>query len=229
MIHLEMIEDMLALQQRLNDDTNGKGWEEGTASNGKLISWKRCIYMECAELMDSFSWKHRKSVNAKTDKVNAQVEIADIWHFMLSLVLERAYPNSSIKEVAKDITSISGFNDFCLDAYDMSEYNIYEIMNDIEIIIHDTSGFGFQIHDLLTNYFRLSLKCGINLYTLYKIYIGKNVLNKFRQDNGYQDGSYLKNWNGREDNTILNEILDSGVLKEDEIYKELTKNYAKVK
>ena len=40
-------------------------------------------------------------------------------------------------------------------------------------------------------------------------YIGKNVLNFFRQDHGYQDGTYIKEWGGREDNEHLVEISSS--------------------
>lgn len=227
MTDLEKLEDMFALQQRLNDETNGKKWEDGIAQNGKLISWKRCIYMECAELLDSFAWKHWKNVNSATNAENVAVEIVDIWHFILSLVLEKAYPNYTISEVSKDVASVSGFGDFCLEAYDMSEYNIYEIMNDIEILIHETSGFSYQIHELLTHYFRLALKCGVNLHKLYEIYIAKNVLNKFRQDNGYQDGSYIKVWGEKEDNEVMSEILKDSSLGADEIYKALEKEYAK--
>jgi hypothetical protein len=43
---------------------------------------------------------------------------------------------------------------------------------------------------------------------LYRSYVGKNVLNFFRQDHGYQDGSYIKVWEGREDNEHLVEIVN---------------------
>ena len=58
---------MLKMQQSLNDETNGLGWENGYTNKNKLISWRRCIYMECAELIDSFAWKHWKSIDAKTE------------------------------------------------------------------------------------------------------------------------------------------------------------------
>ena len=44
---------------------------------------------------------------------------------------------------------------------------------------------------------------------LYSSYVGKNVLNFFRQDNGYKEGSYKKIWSGREDNEHLNDLLNS--------------------
>ncbi|HFS82753.1 MAG TPA: dUTPase, partial [Epsilonproteobacteria bacterium] len=49
---MNKISQMLTLQQELNDATNGKGWEKGITKNGKLIDWKRCIYLECAELIE---------------------------------------------------------------------------------------------------------------------------------------------------------------------------------
>ena len=45
---------------------------------------------------------------------------------------------------------------------------------------------------------------------LYRGYVGKNVLNFFRQDHGYKEGTYRKHWHdGREDNEHLVEALQS--------------------
>ena len=48
---------------------------------------------------------------------------------------------------------------------------------------------------------------------LYGTYVAKNVLNVFRQANGYGSGEYRKIWGGREDNQHLSELvgtLDTG-------------------
>ena len=229
MQNLAKIKEMFLMQQRLNDETNGLGWEDGYTKNGKLISWKRCIYMECAELIDSFAWKHWKNISAGIDTHNVVIEIVDIWHFVMSLVLEKSYKNRLLDEIVSDITMISGYADFVSHAYNINDYNIYEIINDIEILVHQTSGFDIDIYELLTNYFRVALKCGVNLDILFEIYIGKNVLNKFRQDNGYKEGTYKKSWNGVEDNVVLGEILKSGICGGDEIYNELAKRYGQIK
>ena len=55
------------------------------------------------------------------------------------------------------------------------------------------------------------------------------MLNRFRQNNGYKEGSYKKIWNGREDNEVMSEILSNGVSKIDEIYAALEREYKKVK
>ena len=64
---------------------------------------------------------------------------------------------------------------------------------------------------------------------LFEMYVGKNVLNGFRQNNGYKDGSYRKLWAGREDNEHLVEALaalpaDSEDFPE-KLYEELRRRY----
>ena len=226
---IEIVENMLKLQQKLNDDTNGLNWENGYTKEGKLISWRRCIYMECAELIDSFAWKHWKNISSPTNWDNVRIEIVDIWHFILSLLLEE-YTHKSGKNfnmIANEVISISVFKDFCKEENHPNESDIYGILNDIELIIHKCSGFRFNLEELLSTYFTLAIKCGLNLEILYKTYIGKNVLNIFRQNHGYKEGSYKKVWNGKEDNEILSHILE----KEcdfDAIYQTLENLYKKV-
>ena len=56
-------------------------------------------------------------------------------------------------------------------------------------------------------------------------YIGKNVLNKFRQNNGYKEGNYRKIWGDLEDNEVLIEVLSKGAVSANEIYEQLQKIY----
>ena len=49
----------------------------------------------------------------------------------------------------------------------------------------------------------------MNLQNLYTLYIGKNILNRFRQDHGYKEGTYIKVWNGSEDNIVMLDIMAS--------------------
>ena len=232
MTNLDYIKEMLLLQQKLNDDTNGIGWENGYTKNDRIINWKRCIYMECAELIDSFSWKHWKDINGPIDWENAVIEIVDIWHFVLSMVLEdgRINRGKGIDRLARDITDVKGFERFTKEPCNIKDATPAEIINDVEKILHETTGFNVDIYDnLLKNYFSLSLKCGVNLKILYKYYVAKNVLNKFRQDHGYKEGSYKKVWNGKEDNIIMLEILDKTLLNANKLYDELKVAYKKAR
>jgi hypothetical protein len=64
---------------------------------------------------------------------------------------------------------------------------------------------------------------------LYRSYIGKNVLNFFRQDHGYKDGSYIKIWQDREDNEHLVEVVNrldsSSASFREQVYQGLAARY----
>ena len=71
--------------------------------------------------------------------------------------------------------------------------------------------------------------CELGWTALYCQYVGKNVLNFFRQDHGYKQGTYQKIWNGQEDNEYLVKILDSldpaDPSFKEKIYSSLTEHY----
>ena len=91
--------EMFGLQNRLNDDTNGPKWRDGVTKHGKVINWKRCIVMETAELIDSFSWKHWKSIDGGIDIENIRIEMVDIWHFVMSYILRFKTPEEAAKKL----------------------------------------------------------------------------------------------------------------------------------
>lgn len=228
MTKIDYIKEMLTLQQKLNDDTNGLGWENGYTKNDRIINWKRCIYMESAELIDSFNWKHWKDINKAPDWENATIEIVDIWHFVMSLLLEDYKVNSrgSINRLSKDIVDAQGFDRFSKEPANRDNADTMEVINDVELIMHLTTASKVDLFDgLLKEYFSVALKCGVNLQILYKFYLAKNVLNQFRQDNGYKEGTYRKVWNGKEDNEVMLEILDEGEFSADTLYIELDEAY----
>ena len=89
----------------------------------------------------------------------------------------------------------------------------------------------FQKNQFKLKYFwQLLFAAGMTFDDLYKQYVGKNVLNFFRQDHGYKDGSYKKVWQGREDNEHLTEIQDSLDVSaadfSDQIYQQLKLRYS---
>ncbi|MBN2963190.1 dUTP diphosphatase [Sulfurospirillum sp. T05] len=224
----EILKEMFTLQQTLNDGTNGEGWESGYTNQGKFISWKRCIHMECAELIDSFAWKHWKHIAKPTDWENVRVEVVDIWHFVMSLLLEHYYNENKggVDQLVEDVANTQGFRDFCKEAYDPNGFDDLELINDIESLIHGCTGYELELFDgLLRRYFDVALKCGINLGTLYRYYVAKNVLNRFRQDNGYKEGSYQKIWNGKEDNVVMLELLGEPMPTIDALYNALSQQY----
>jgi len=218
---------MLQLQNQLNDATNGEQWTEGTTKNGRVINWRRCIYMECAEMVDSFSWKHWKSLNQETDWDNLQIEVVDVWHFIMSLAIENYALNlkGGIEDLAINIAQLSSFSTIDTQSNVFaSQENVIAKVEDIMALSLNKENL--ELENLISDFFDLVLMSGLDLTTLYRLYVGKNILNQFRQDNGYKEGSYIKVWNGLEDNVVMKSIWEENeAIKPDELYKELTKTY----
>lgn len=218
---------MLQLQNQLNDATNGEKWTDGITKNGKTINWRRCIYMECAEIVDSFSWKHWKNIDAQPDWDNLQIEVVDIWHFIISLAIENYSQNlkGNIEDLAIDISQMKEFSK--IDISNKSFASQDEIIAKVEDIMGLVlSKEELDLDSLISDFFDLTIMSGLDLETLYRLYVGKNILNQFRQDNGYKDGSYIKVWEGLEDNVIMKEIWEKNSdITPDALYKELTKIY----
>ena len=218
---------MLQLQAQLNDATNGEDWTKGTTKNGKTINWKRCIYMECAEMVDSFSWKHWKSIHQEPDWENLQIEVIDVWHFIISLAIEN-YSNNlkgGIEDLAINISQLESFSkiDISNATYDTQSNVIEKVEN---IMLLSLTKETLDIEEMIAEFFDLVVMSGLDLESLYRLYVGKNILNQFRQDNGYKDGSYIKVWAGEEDNVVMKRVWEQdGNIKPDALYKELTKLY----
>ncbi len=219
------LEEMFLLQKELNDSTNGKNWELGINKFGKEINWLRCIHMEVAELIDSTPWKHWKNINAQPDMNNIHVELVDIWHFLMSYVLQET-------NVPKAVSLV---NTHC----------IYEAATDIDVkaMVKEAEKLSYislaietgnmpsfsGIERFIDQFFRCCKISGLSFTWLQKLYIGKNCLNKFRQDNGYKEGTYIKDWDGNEDNVIMVSLLESMEDVSFEIlYSQLDESYKKL-
>ena len=223
---MKKIQQMFQLQQELNDATNGHRWEQGITKNNKKIDWRRCIYLEAAELIDSYPWKHWKNINAQPDYANIKIEIVDIWHFVMSEAL-RIYKiegKGSIDKLVANTVALPAYKLFSNDRSNET-LDIYAQMAQVEqmvaILFADK-----DIHQLIDAFFAMSAYLGLHLTELYQLYIGKNILNQFRQDHGYKEGTYIKQWHGVEDNVVMQKLLNNNIdITPDELYEGLIKNY----
>lgn len=172
---------MLELQNRMNTKVNADWQQQGFA-------WYRAIWVECAELLDHYGWKWWKKQSPDMEQI--KLELVDIWHFGLSILLLQNDDYEAIaREVAVELSSPKSAADFRVNLEQFT-------LNTLQTKQFDLAGF----HQLMAD-------IGLSLDDLYTGYVGKNVLNFFRQDNGYQDGSYRKQWQGREDNEHLVEAV----------------------
>jgi dimeric dUTPase (all-alpha-NTP-PPase superfamily) len=197
------LEEMFILQKRLNESTNGKNWELGINKFDKNINWLRCIHMEISELIESTPWKHWKNISSKLDIENIKIELVDIWHFVMSYLLQET-------NIPKSVFICEKYTKY--DSVDT--FNIVDIINESEKLSYICLGIQIEnihsntkIENIIKQYFKLCSICKLDFNTLFKLYIGKNTLNKFRQDHGYKEGTYTKIWNHEEDNIVMMRLL----------------------
>ena len=179
---------MLRLQHGINSKIN-VAWVQ--AEN----PWYRAIWTECAEMMDHVGWKWWKKMEPDVEQLH--LELVDIFHFGLS---ELIVANGSV-DAARDAAQAA--YQAIEAASQIGKTEAGHVLKLIE---------GFASATLTTKSFaadsfsELCVAVGLGGDELYRKYVGKNVLNTFRQDHGYKDGSYVKIWSGREDNEWLAEI-----------------------
>ena len=196
---------MLDMQDAMNSRVNAN-WRQ--ANN----AWYRAIWTECAEMLDHYGWKWWKHQQPELDQV--RLELVDIFHFAMSNYMLGQSDNNAVAErIIEELTDARNQRDIRVAIETMAQTTIANqsmhfsdfanVMNLIEMDFGD----------------------------LYRMYVGKNVLNFFRQDHGYKDGSYIKVWQSKEDNEHLAELLgelDSEAIDfKDMVYAGLEARYPK--
>ncbi len=205
MITKTQMTDMLSLQDMMNQKVNPDWRTQG-------FQWYRAIWTECAELLDHYGWKWWKKQTPDIEQI--KLEIVDIWHFGMSIFL---LDNEDHPALAENI---------------IGQWNTTpgSTKADFRDTVEALACNALQTRSLSIPLFaQLMHLADMSPDELYRQYVGKNVLNFFRQDHGYQDGTYIKVWNGKEDNEILAQIiqtLDSNSTSyRDDVYKALQQHY----
>lgn len=198
------IKQMLILQNEMNTKVHPQ-WRE------QKFSFYRAIWTECAELMDHYGWKWWKKQEPDMDQI--RLEIVDIWHFGLSIKLQQ---RDDSELIAQELATV-------LENATTDHKDFRTAIEDLALATIETKGFS------INHFTNLLVLSDFSTDALFQQYVGKNVLNFFRQDHGYKDGSYIKIWNGQEDNEHLAEILtqldaSSDSFRED-VYQQLQARY----
>ena len=214
--------DIIKKQNELNIDILGENWI------GKKANWKYAIFQEVSELIESLNlawWKDtnidiKDAIDYKTylkytksmDTLNIHIELVDIFHFLVSYYIEK-YGFDVTEEL------IDKYKE-----YAVKKHNYNTVDTKLRI-------FASAKHVVQTlswkHFFQLCYFARLNYKDLYKLYIGKQVLNKFRQDYGYKHGKYNKIWGKLEDNIVMYRFVLSGddSITDEDIYNFLKTNY----
>lgn len=208
---------MLALQANMNAKVD-PNWITAR------YPYLRAVAIEGAEAIEHHGWKWWKKQDK--DLSQLQMELVDIWHFILSEILLRNDDNQ-LTPLEYLLSALSDPNSLQLIELDNTAYKLNEtdLVTKLELLIAISIARRIDL-GLFESIMR---DCELTWTDLFCQYVGKNVLNMFRQDNGYKEGTYRKMWEGREDNEHLVEILESLDPDlpsfKDEIYSALTNTY----
>jgi len=103
----QQIKIMLELQDSMNTKVNADWQTQG-------FEWYRAIWVECAELLDHYGWKWWKKQSPDTEQV--ALELIDIWHFGLSILLQSGTkPELIVAQVQSQLVIETNEKDFRLD------------------------------------------------------------------------------------------------------------------
>ncbi len=194
---------MLEMQDAMNKKVHADWFD-------KNFEWYRAIWIECAEMLDHYGWKWWKHQSPDLEQV--KLELVDIFHFGLSC---RINGKDDYQTIAQQL------------ADEMAQPKQGESFKDtLEMLAASAlNTHGFDAPAFTGCMWQINM----TFAELFRTYVGKNTLNFFRQDNGYKDGTYIKNWHGKEDNEHLFEVLNELDINHPEfrelVYQGLTARY----
>jgi hypothetical protein len=161
----EMVRTMAGMQDshnaRVHEDWRGQGYE-----------YYRAIWVECAELLDHFGWKWWKKQVADLDQV--KLEVVDIWHFGLSDLMR----DDTLHQAAPALAQVP---------LEPSAAQPGELRLAVEALAQATLN---QRGFVMAPFVHVLQTLPLPVEELFQLYVGKNVLNDFRQDHGYKTGEY---------------------------------------
>mgnify|MGYP000010824342 FL=1 len=195
MLSSTQLATMLSLQDGMNKKVNHDWLNAGYA-------YLRAAMIESVEGIEHHGWKWWKA--QQKDLPQLQMELVDIWHFALSDIIIGF--SGDIQKSANTIAEqlASERNKVMFDGKDYL-FKEQDILDNLELMAGLCAAKRFDVSLFLT----IVEQAEMDSDELYRQYVGKNVLNFFRQDHGYKEGTYKKIWNGREDNEHLVEVLNS--------------------
>lgn len=215
MLTAQQLATMLNLQDKMNTKVNPDWLNAG-------YGYLRAAMVESVEAIEHHGWKWWKA-QAK-DLPQLQMELVDIWHFALSacIIEYKGDIAQSAERIAGELASGETAVVFDGKTYEVAQQSL---LDNLELMTGLCAAKRFSVPLFM---FIVS-QCEMTADELYRQYVGKNVLNFFRQDHGYKEGTYVKVWQGREDNEHLVEVMDALDLTQtdfsDRVYEGLKARY----
>ncbi len=195
MLTKAQLNTMLTLQDNMNKKVNPDWINAG-------YGYLRAAMVESVEAIEHHGWKWWKAQHK--DLPQLQMECVDIWHFALSHLLIAHNGEVAATAVALENELIANHQSLTFDGEDYI-FGQSDLLANLELMAGLAAAKRFDVSLFL----RIIEQCEMSSDELFRQYVGKNILNFFRQDHGYKEGTYIKEWHGREDNEHLVEVLNA--------------------
>jgi len=228
-INKKQLYSLFEVQSKLNAATCGEDWLKGICKTGKPIAYDTAILVEAAEFIDSFDWKHWKY--SGDDFENAKVELIDLLHFVISLIIYvmkiRDFKHETLTGLFDDIVVTFKYNgetkndEYVIEGKEFDIFKVRVLLNNFIFHILALNNAVIQHSQAEAARNSMSVLMVMMSYLnmewneIYELYISKNALNYLRLNNGYQDGTYVKQWGEVEDNVVMNEIKEHLLLHDE--------------
>lgn len=207
-------------------------------TDSKQLAYYRAAYIELSEALMEIGYKWWKKEEPDTKKV--LFELVDALHFVIS---------DHIRYFTKKHRDSDRAASFLMNSF----INIYEpAVEHIGVYANKVSSIqtsDLSLQDLCDQAIYSTIKegrasinwlavlferLGISNNQVVYYYLAKNTLNKFRDANGQKEGTYIRKWNDKDDNTYLYAFVDSAIenqtdINVDDIWNYLETSYETVK
>ncbi len=167
------------------DHLDFKWWKAGSTNEAQFG----------LEMIDCLHFNLSEAITIQNKRNLSLEDGANELHELLSMAYASMADNynASVEEVKKQLADGADENQILLEIVDAHRV-AYVNANCIDKIFMNMVLAGFA---------------GLDADAVYKTYIAKNVLNVFRTNHGYKDGTYIKEWFGREDNATIEDYINS--------------------
>ncbi|MET1218401.1 MAG: dUTP diphosphatase [Glaciecola sp.] len=195
MLTAQQLATMLDLQDKMNKKVNPNWLKAG-------YGFMRAAMVESVEAIEHHGWKWWKAQDK--DLPQLQMECVDIWHFALSHIIIANDGNIAVSadKIAQELQAKQSELTFDGKTYSFATQGL---LDNLELMTGLAAAKRFDV----SLFMQIIEQCELDSDELFRQYVGKNILNFFRQDHGYKEGTYIKEWHSREDNEHLVEVLDA--------------------
>lgn len=203
---------MMYMQHRLNTVIDMEWFK-------KNQDFPLAIMVETGEFADHLGWKWWSKQESNVEQ--AIMELVDIWHFGLAMIARACIRDLPELEFAteaewqqhlmvvgmarKAIDELPEDGEGCSYHGELEEADV-----NVKALacVKGVAVFALEDESFAMGYALEALRLlGVSREELFRRFVGKNVLNLFRQSNGYKTGSYKKVWFGEEDNVVLERMM----------------------